>query len=144
MLGCFRQCRWLLSAIVWADGLHHAKICRWHMYTVKAQSSMHVYTIWSEPLLYTNRIIGYFRMYEWRAKTHVLCACTGKSESDHFAHVRSHFFAWHSPYNLNAARPLHWSSCNTCITDFIMPPLQHETWVDMPQEYAVHHRMGGR
>ena len=35
-----------------------------------------------------NRIIGYYRMYEWRAKTWmILCACTGWSESVHFRYV---------------------------------------------------------
>ena len=44
------------------------------------------------------RIIGYFRMYERRAKAWmILSACTGWSESVHFAHVRKHVFAWHCP-----------------------------------------------
>ena len=46
-------------------------------------------------LLSTTIITGYYRMYEWRAKAHViLCACAGWSESAPFAHVRRHFFTW--------------------------------------------------
>ena len=39
-----------------------------------------------------NIIIGYDTLYEWRAKARiVLCACTGRSESAHFAHARRYF-----------------------------------------------------
>ena len=42
-----------------------------------------------------SRIIGYYRMYEWREKAWmILCACTGWFISIHFAHVRRHFIAW--------------------------------------------------
>ena len=42
-------------------------------------------TIWSGPCLSANRIIGYYRMYEWRAKARmILCIW---SESVHFARV---------------------------------------------------------
>ena len=40
---------------------------------------------WSGSSLSTNRIIGHYRMYEWRAKTRtLLCACVGWSESTQF------------------------------------------------------------
>ena len=35
-------------------------------------------TVWSGPSLSTNRIIRYYRMYEWKAKAlMILCACAG-------------------------------------------------------------------
>ena len=35
-----------------------------------------------------NKIIGYYRMYEWRATAWmILCTCAGWSKSTHFAHV---------------------------------------------------------
>ena len=38
-------------------------------------------------------------MYEWRAKAPMIFyACTGWSESAHFARVQRHFFAWRSPH----------------------------------------------
>ena len=35
-------------------------------------------TVWSVPSLSANRIIGYYRMYKWRANTQmILCTCAG-------------------------------------------------------------------
>ena len=71
-----------------------------HMRTAKAQISLRIRAVWSEPSLSANRIIRYYRMYEWTAKTRlVLCACAGLSEPVHFAHVRRHFFVWHGPFD---------------------------------------------
>ena len=57
--------------------------------------------VWSEPSLSSNRSIGHYKMYEWRAKARmILCACAGWSESADFVHVRRHFFAWWCPYNI--------------------------------------------
>ena len=69
------------------------------MQTAKAQIRLCVSTVWSGPSLSTNRITGYYRMYEWRAKARlILCSCTGWwSESAQSAHVRRHFFTWHGP-----------------------------------------------
>ena len=39
-----------------------------HMRTVTAQISLHIHAVQSGPLLSANRIIGYYRMYEWKAK----------------------------------------------------------------------------
>ena len=62
-----------------------------HDRTAKTQ----ICTVWSGPTLSANRIIGYYRMYEWKAKAWMaLCSCTRCSESMHFMHVRRHFFAW--------------------------------------------------
>ena len=68
----------------------------WHMWTAKAQISLCIHAVWTGPSLSISRIIGYNRMYEWRAKRQmILWACTGCSESVPFAHVLRHFFAWH-------------------------------------------------
>ena len=40
------------------------------------------------------RILGYYRLYEWRAKARIICACAVWSESVYFAHVWRHLFAW--------------------------------------------------
>ena len=70
------------------------------MQTGNAQISLCICAVWSGPNLSTDRIIWYYRMYEWRAKAWViLCTCAGWSESVHFVHVRRHVFTW----------------CSTCI-----------------------------
>ena len=52
--------------------------------------------IWSESALF-----GYYRMYEWRAKAHmIVCACAGWFEFAHFEHVWRHFLASHYPYGV--------------------------------------------
>ena len=49
-----------------------------HMQTAKAQISLHICTFWSGPSLSTNRLFGYYRMYEWRAAAGmILCTCAG-------------------------------------------------------------------
>ena len=49
----------------------------------------------SGPSLSANRIIGYYKMYEWREKVRtILCSCAGWPESANFAHVWRHLFAW--------------------------------------------------
>ena len=46
---------------------------------------------WRSQILSTNRINGYYRMYEWRAKARTIpCPCAGWPESVYFAH----FVAW--------------------------------------------------
>ena len=63
-----------------------------HMRTAKAQISLRVRAVWSGPSLSANRFIGYYRMFEWRAKARMtLCACAGWSESVHVAHVECTF-----------------------------------------------------
>ena len=69
-----------------------------HMRTAKAQISLRICAGWSGPSLSANRIIGYNRMYEWRANARLLCVSTGWSESVHFVHVWRYFFSWCSPY----------------------------------------------
>ena len=71
-----------------------------HVLTVKAQISLRIRAVWSGPSLSTNRIIGYYRMYEWRGNNRkLLCACARWSESAHFVHVWRHFFAWRRLFN---------------------------------------------
>ena len=68
-----------------------------HMRTAKALIRLRECAVWSGPSLSANRIIGYYRVYEWRTRI-IVCACAGQSESAHFAHVRGYCFAWHGPY----------------------------------------------
>ena len=56
-----------------------------HMRTAKTQISLRIRAVWSGPSLSANRISGYYKMYEWRAKARmILCACAGWSDSTHF------------------------------------------------------------
>ena len=75
------------------------RICLFgHIWTMKAQISLRIRAVWSGPSLSASRIIGYYRIYEWRAKTRMIsCTCAGGSKSAYFAHVRRHGFAWHGP-----------------------------------------------
>ena len=59
------------------DGLHHAKN--------ESLGNQSIYTVWSGPSLSINRIVGYYRMCDWRAKTLILCACAGWPKSVHSA-----------------------------------------------------------
>ena len=69
-----------------------------YMWTVKAQISLCICVGWSGPSLSTNRIIGYYRMYEQRTKARmILCACAGWCESMHFAYAWWQFFARRGP-----------------------------------------------
>ena len=67
--------------------------------------------VWSGSSLSANRIIGYYRMFQWRANARMrFCACAGRWESVHFARAKRHFFAWSGPYitgwNLEVAFPV--------------------------------------
>ena len=63
-----------------------------HMWTAKAQIRLHGCAVWSGPSLSANRIIGYYRTYEWRAKAlMILCTCAGWSESVHFVLLKTLF-----------------------------------------------------
>ena len=54
--------------------------------------SAYASAVWSGPSLSTNRIVGYYRICERRAKAQiVLCTSAGWFESVHFAHTRRHF-----------------------------------------------------
>ena len=68
------------------------------MRTVKAKTSLHTRAV-SGFSLSANRIIGYYRMYKWRAYARViLCACAGWPESVHFAHAQRHLFRLMRPH----------------------------------------------
>ena len=70
----------------------HVQIVYRQVQAAKIRTSLHICPVWSAPLLLANRIIGYYRMYEWKAKAWmILCACTGWSESAHFVLVLRHF-----------------------------------------------------
>ena len=61
-----------------------------HMRIAKAQISLRIHAVQSGPSLSANRIIGYYLIYKWRAKTRE-CACAGWSKS---ADVQRHFLVW--------------------------------------------------
>ena len=70
-------------------------------------------------LLSANRIIGFYRIFECRAKARmILCACAEWSESPHFAHARRHLFALRGPTNgflkALAVRELFATNTNPC------------------------------
>ena len=63
-----------------------------HMRAAKTQINLRIRAILSGHSLSANKIIVYYRMYEWRAKARmILCACAGAPESAHFMHVRRQF-----------------------------------------------------
>ena len=62
--------------------------CLWaYADSKKAQISLRIYTVWLGPFLSTNRIIGYYRMYEWRAKALILCACEGWADMSRYEYL---------------------------------------------------------
>ena len=62
-----------VSRIIWPE---HAKTCVRALRTAKVQIRLRIRAVWSGPTLSTNRAIGYYRMYERRAKAQtILCAC---------------------------------------------------------------------
>ena len=64
-----------------------------HMRTVKTQNGLHIHAVWAGPSLSTNRITGYYRMYEWRVKAQMtICNCAGRFELAHFVHVQRPFW----------------------------------------------------
>ena len=70
-------CRQTLWQMGTPYGPRHAKtyIRAW---TTKAQISLRIHTVWSELSLSTYRIIGHYRMYQWRAYARMaLFACMG-------------------------------------------------------------------
>ena len=71
-----------------------------HMRTAKAQISLRIRAVWSGPSLSANRIIEYYRMYQWTAKTRIRpCARAEWCYSAQFAHARRHLFAWRGPFD---------------------------------------------
>ena len=66
------------------------------MQTIKAQISLLIGAVWWGPSLIANRIVGYYRMYQWRTKAWTkICSWTGWSESAHFVHV------WRGPISIS-------------------------------------------
>ena len=66
-----------------------------HMRTVKAQISLRIRAVWSGPSLSAYRIIGHYRMYQWRANIRMRLRMRGMNV--HFTHARRHIFAWRGP-----------------------------------------------
>ena len=70
--------------------------------TAKAQISLCIRAVLSGSLLSAARLIGYYRMYKWRAKAQMRpYANTGWCESAHFANARRQFWAWRDPYHVH-------------------------------------------
>ena len=68
-----------------------------HMRTAKAKISLRIRAVWSGPSLSANRIIGDYRMYQWRANAWMgLCACAGWISA--FCACSKTPFLWHDPY----------------------------------------------
>ena len=64
-----------------------------HMQTVKGQTSLDICDDWSEPALSSNRIIGYYRLYEWKTMTMmILYVCARLSDSTHLHMFQGTFF----------------------------------------------------
>ena len=95
------------------------------MRTVKAQVGLCIHTVWPGLLLSANRIIGYYRMYEWRAKAQmILYTYAGWSESAHSAHVWRHYHLMWPIYELSLSVALihkHWMLKFRCWQNFISP-----------------------
>ena len=100
------------------------------MWTAKAQISLRIRAVWSGPSRSTNRIIGYYKIYERRTKVRiVLCTCAWWSES---AHVRRHFFGWRETYMArDLGKPTvqkHWHKhrplCSHCYEGLLGLPAQ--------------------
>ena len=88
---------WVTLLYIWAAQCE--KCVFGHMRIVTTQIIWRIRAVWSGPSLSTTRIIGYYIMYEWRAKAWmILCACAGWCESAHFTHAPRHLFAWHGPF----------------------------------------------
>ena len=60
--------------VIFLDGPRNAKRVFGHMWTAKAQISLRIRAVWSGPSLSAYRIIGYYRINEWRAKTRMTLA----------------------------------------------------------------------
>ena len=70
-------------------GRARRKLVFGHLRAAKALIRLRIRAVWSGPSLSANRVIGYCRMWEWRANTRMIrYACAGWSESANFAHVR--------------------------------------------------------
>ena len=73
----------VIGIYTFSHGMGHVgpAVLKWvfrHMWTPKAQISLPILAVWSGPLLSTNRTIGHYRMYQWRANAWMrLCTCVG-------------------------------------------------------------------
>ena len=83
-----------------------------HVRITNAQISLRIRAVWSGPSLSANRIIGYYRMLQWRANVWmILCACAGWSESaHHFTDIWRHFFV---------SLAAHMNRPFSCVTEFV-------------------------
>ena len=89
-----------------------------HMWSAKAQISLHICTVWSRPSLYANRIMGYYRMYHWRTKVVIrLCACIGWTSICAFCTCSK------TPFGLTGPMSGH-DLGNSVITDLTAPVCQ--------------------
>ena len=86
------------------------------MQTAKAQISLHIPAVCSGPLLSVNRIVGYYKMLQWRANAQMkLFSYAGWCKFTHFGHVWWYFFANCIPYYNNDIESL---ITKTCLYNF--------------------------
>ena len=71
----------------------------WTHAASEGQISQRICTVWSGPFLSTARIIGYYRIYQWRVKAPMrLCSCRMIWIHTFWACSQA-LFAWHSSNN---------------------------------------------
>ena len=68
------------------------------MWTMKAQISLRIRAVWSGPSLFTNRITGHNKMYEWRENALMRLRMRGMNLNLCILRMlEDTFFAWRSP-----------------------------------------------
>ena len=76
----------IIRAMLWENAFGH-------MRTAKAQIRLRIRAVWSGPSLSTIRIIGYYRIYQLRAKPWMsLCTCAGWSDCAFCASLKTLFY----------------------------------------------------
>ena len=71
-----------------------------HIRTAKAQISLRICAVWSGLSLSANRIIGYYRMYEWRVKTRMTLRKHRMIWTRILRISEGTLFAWSGPYKV--------------------------------------------
>ena len=69
-----------------------------HMWTANCLISMRIRVVWSGPLLSANRIIWYYKMFQWRENVWTrFCVWAEWCAFSHFEHDLRYTFAWRDP-----------------------------------------------
>ena len=73
----------ILHRLQWSVWLCHATTCLL-AYVNSKGPDWPAHSVWLGSSLFAKRIIGYYRMYEWKAKARIIfCTCAGWSEYAH-------------------------------------------------------------